>query len=133
MMITVIIHEKYKQHCKLSEKSILLKNLKLSSCSSHICTRTKLLLEEFSTAFTLADTIIILPIYASREEDDGSVSSEDLVEKTDNAIYMQTFEEVKKYLDKNAHTGSVVLTLGAGDVYRLYDIFKTEEDVLRNR
>lgn len=96
----------------------------------HLYSRTKLLLEEFSTAFTLADTIIILPIYASREEDDGSVSSEDLVEKTDNAIYMQTFEEVKKYLDKNAHTGSVVLTLGAGDVYRLYDIFKTEEDVL---
>ncbi len=94
----------------------------------HLYSRTKLLLHEFSQSFSLADVICILPIYASREEDDGTISSEDLVEKTQNAIYMETFEEVKKYLDKNAHSGSVVLTIGAGDVYRLYDTFKTNTD-----
>jgi UDP-N-acetylmuramate-alanine ligase len=41
---------------------------------------------------------------------------------------METFDEVKKYLDENAHSGSVVLTLGAGDVYSLYDIFKIDTD-----
>jgi UDP-N-acetylmuramate--alanine ligase len=94
----------------------------------HLYSRTKLLLDEFSQAFTLADIICVLPIYASREEDDGTISSEDLVEKTQNGIFMETFEEVKKYLDKNAHSGSVVLTIGAGDVYRLYDTFKTDTD-----
>ncbi len=97
----------------------------------HLYSRTKLLLDEFSNAFSLADKILVLPIYASREEDDGTISSEDLVEKTHNAVYMQTFEEVKKYLDKEAHTGSVILTLGAGDVYRLYDIYKTEEEITK--
>ncbi len=92
----------------------------------HLYSRTKLLLDDFSESFSLADTICILPIYASREEDDGTISSHDLVEKTHNAIAMETFEEVKKYLDKNAHSGSVVLTIGAGDVYRLYDTYKTE-------
>jgi UDP-N-acetylmuramate--alanine ligase len=92
----------------------------------HLYSRTKLLLDEFSESFTLADSICILPIYASREEDNGTISSHDLVEKTHNAIFMETFGEVKKYLDKNAHSGSVVLTLGAGDVYTLYDIFKTD-------
>ncbi|MBP6948777.1 MAG: UDP-N-acetylmuramate--L-alanine ligase [Candidatus Pacebacteria bacterium] len=93
----------------------------------HLFSRTKLLLKEFSEAFSLADTICILPIYKAREVDDGTISSHDLVEITDNAIYMETFEEVKKYLDKNAHSGSVVLTIGAGDVYLLSDIFITEE------
>jgi UDP-N-acetylmuramate--alanine ligase len=90
----------------------------------HLYSRTKLLLDEFAEAFTLADTICVLPIYASREEDDGSISSHDLVEKMMGAIYMETFEEVKKYLEKKAHSGSVVLTIGAGDVYRLYDLFE---------
>jgi UDP-N-acetylmuramate--alanine ligase len=93
----------------------------------HLFSRTKLFLEEFSQAFSLADKICVLPIYASREKDDETISSHDLVEITDNAIYMENFEEVKKYLDKNAHSGSVVLTIGAGDVYLLSDMFITEE------
>lgn len=93
----------------------------------HLYSRTKLLLDDFSQAFTLADTVCILPIYAAREVDDGTISSHDLVEKTHNAIYMETFDEVKKYLDKKAHSGSVVLTLGAGDVYLLCDSFITEK------
>lgn len=93
----------------------------------HLYSRTKLLLDDFAGAFTLADKICVLPIYASREVDDETISSHDLVEKMDNAIYMETFEEVKKYLDKNAHSGSVVLTIGAGDVYRLYELFESEK------
>lgn len=89
----------------------------------HLYSRTKLLLDDFANAFTLADKICILPIYASREKDDGSISSEDLVEKTNNSIYMESFEEVKKYIDKNCHSGSVVLTIGAGDVYRIHELF----------
>jgi UDP-N-acetylmuramate--alanine ligase len=93
----------------------------------HLFSRTKLLLQEFSESFTLADKICVLPIYASREKDDETISSHDLVEITPNAIAMESFEEVKKYLDKNAHSGSVVLTIGAGDVYLLSDTFITEE------
>ncbi|MCF7843751.1 UDP-N-acetylmuramate--L-alanine ligase [Candidatus Gracilibacteria bacterium] len=89
----------------------------------HLFSRTKLLLDDFSKAFTLADKICVLPIYAAREKDDGSISSHDLVEKTDNAIYMESFDEVKKYIDKNCHSGSVVLTIGAGDVYLIHNLF----------
>lgn len=90
----------------------------------HLYSRTKLLLDEFATSFTLADTIYILPIYASREKKDESVSSLDLVEKTLNAIYVETLDEVKKEIDKKYHSGSVVLTLGAGDVYKLHELLK---------
>lgn len=93
----------------------------------HLYSRTKLLLDDFTKAFTMADKICVLPIYASREQDDGSVSSHDLVEKMDNAMYMEDLEEVKKYIDKNAHSGSVVVTIGAGDVYRLHELFEREK------
>lgn len=89
----------------------------------HLYSRTKLFLDDFSKSFIQADKICILPIYASREKDDGSISSEDLVEKTYNAIYMESFDEVKKYIDKNCHSGSVVLTIGAGDVYLIHNLF----------
>ncbi len=93
----------------------------------HLFSRTKLLLKEFSESFTLADTVCILPIYRAREVDDGTISSHDLVEITQGAICMENFEEVKQYLDKHAHSGSVVLTIGAGDVYLLSDMFITED------
>lgn len=87
----------------------------------HLYSRTKLLLDDFANAFDLADKILILPIYAAREKEDESISSLDLVEKTHNAIYMENLEEVKKYIDKNCHSGSVVVTIGAGDVYKLHN------------
>lgn len=90
----------------------------------HLFSRTKLLLDDFAKAFDLADKICVLPIYASREKDDGSISSHDLVEKMDNSIFMESFDEVKKYIDNNCHSGSVVLTIGAGDVYLVHDLFK---------
>jgi UDP-N-acetylmuramate--alanine ligase len=85
----------------------------------HLYSRTKLLLDDFATSFTLADTICILPIYAAREKDDGSVSSYDLVEKIDRAIFMESFMEVTKYLNKVTKKGDIILTLGAGDVFTL--------------
>ena len=87
----------------------------------HLYSRTKLLLDDFAGAFTLADTICILPIYASREAYDESISSLDLVEKTYNAINMESFEEVVKFVEKKTHNGDIIITIGAGDVYTLID------------
>lgn len=90
----------------------------------HLYSRTKLLRYDFSQAFTLADKILVLPIYAAREPFDDSISSVDLVEDMYNGMYVETLEEAKKYIDKNYHSGSVIVTMGAGDVYHLHDILK---------
>lgn len=90
----------------------------------HLYSRTKLLMDDFAKAFTLADKVYILPIYASREVSDGTISSLDLVEKTENAVYIETLEEMKKEIDNKYHSGTVVLTIGAGDLYKLHDLLK---------
>jgi UDP-N-acetylmuramate--alanine ligase len=87
----------------------------------HLFSRTKEHLEEFSQSFGDADTALIMPIYKAREVDDGTISSHDLVEKTDGAIYMETFEEIKKYVLSRPHYNTVLITIGAGDVSTFHD------------
>lgn len=94
----------------------------------HTYTRTKELLDDFSTAFFDADICIITDIYAAREIDDGSVSSKDLVKllkqnKVD-AMNISSFEDIVKHLKEILKPGDIVLTIGAGDITKLSDIIE---------
>lgn len=89
----------------------------------HTYSRTKLLLEEFSNAFYSADKVIITDIYAAREDNPGDISSEKLVEKlyqnNVDAIYIKEFDDIAKYLKENIKEGDLVITAGAGTVYKI--------------
>lgn len=90
----------------------------------HLFSRTKEHLEEFAESFVDANKVCILPIYAAREVDDGSISSEDLVEKTYGAMYVESFEEIEKYLTSRVRHNTVLITIGAGDVNRFHDMLQ---------
>jgi UDP-N-acetylmuramate--alanine ligase len=85
----------------------------------HLYSRTKLLLNDFATAFDLADEVIITDIYGSREKDDHTIHAKDLVKKVANATYISNFDEIKKYLELNAHKDDIILLQGAGDIYKI--------------
>jgi UDP-N-acetylmuramate--alanine ligase len=89
----------------------------------HLYSRTRLLLDDFADALSGFDTVIIAPIYAAREKDDGTISGNDLAkkiqEKNKNVTYIETFEAIEKELMQNAKDGDVVITIGAGDVYKI--------------
>ncbi|EOD00338.1 UDP-N-acetylmuramate--alanine ligase [Caldisalinibacter kiritimatiensis] len=97
----------------------------------HTYTRTKALLNEFSHAFNDADKVIVTDIYAAREKDTGIIHSKDLVNKIKSqdvdVVYMKDFEDIAKYIFKNADDGDIVITMGAGD------IFKVGEMLLNNQ
>jgi UDP-N-acetylmuramate--alanine ligase len=90
----------------------------------HLYSRTRDLLEEFATSFQDADEVAIVPIYAAREVDDGTVSSELLAEKIRThgvkATAVGSFDEAKKFLSE-AKEGDVIMTMGAGDIYKVAD------------
>ncbi|AFS79384.1 UDP-N-acetylmuramate--L-alanine ligase MurC [Gottschalkia acidurici 9a] len=92
----------------------------------HTYTRTKSLLNEFSDAFFDADKVIIANIYAAREKDNGEIHSKDLVkmlkEKNVDAYHFDTFDEIVEFISKNVSEGDLVLTMGAGDVYKIGEI-----------
>lgn len=95
----------------------------------HTFTRTKALLQEFAQSFDDADKAIILDIYGSARETQGGVSSRDLVVlinkyNHNNAEYISTIDEVIEYLKDKIGDKDVVISMGAGDVWRVTDKLK---------
>ena len=92
----------------------------------HTYTRTKFLLNEFSKAFTDADKVIVADIYSAREIDKGEIHSSILAERIkqngQDAIYLPGFDEIVEYLKKNAAPGDLIITMGAGDIYRVGNV-----------
>lgn len=89
----------------------------------HTYTRTKAFLEEFASALSLADEIILADIYAAREKDTLGISSETLQEKIrslgHSCHYFPTFEVIENYLLKNCTKDDLLITMGAGDVVKV--------------
>lgn len=90
----------------------------------HRYTRTKALFEEFVTSFNDADVLIVTEIYAASEEKIEDVSGERLAERIHTSghkhvIYAPTKEDVVRVIEEMAQPGDVVVTLGAGDIYKV--------------
>jgi UDP-N-acetylmuramate--alanine ligase len=89
----------------------------------HLYSRTRDLLDEFATAFSDADKVFIAPIYAAREVDDGSISSEILAERirgTGTRAVALDFSATEKALEE-AGPDDTIMTMGAGDIYKVAD------------
>lgn len=87
----------------------------------HTYSRTHDLLDGFEKAFSQADTVIFADIYAAREVDTLGVSSKTLADDI-GQLYFPSFEEIADYLLENAKAGDLVITMGAGDVYKIGNI-----------
>ncbi|MCM8771496.1 MAG: UDP-N-acetylmuramate--L-alanine ligase [Candidatus Omnitrophica bacterium] len=88
----------------------------------HQYSRTRFLLREFASSFSLADKIIVPDIYFVRDSliEKKLVNSEILVEKIrkngKEGIYLPTFKEIVEYLCEIKKKGDIILTIGAGPV-----------------
>jgi UDP-N-acetylmuramate--alanine ligase len=80
--------------------------------------RTYLLLDEFAEALSLADIVVMTEIMGSREKNTYGIYTADLAAKIPGSIWFNTFEEVVAHVQKIAHEGDLVLTLGCGDIYK---------------
>lgn len=86
----------------------------------HTYSRTKAHLKDFAKALSVSDHVLLADIYAAREVDDGSVSSKDLEKELKNlgcdAVYLGSFEEIKKYFKNNSKHNDMLITMGAGNI-----------------
>ena len=87
---------------------------------SHTYTRTKALMKEFAKALTLADHIVLAPIYPARETDDLGISAHTLAAEIEAlghpCVCLDTFSEIENYLLKNCQKDDLVITMGAGNI-----------------
>lgn len=89
----------------------------------HLYSRTKLLFKEFAKSFNDADELVLVPIYAARETNDKTVSSAELAREVKkngiDAKAVDSFEEAVQLLKGRSGKGYMILTMGAGDVYKI--------------
>ena len=91
----------------------------------HTYTRTMALFEQFADAFADADVVVLAEIYAAREKNIYKLSSRSLMNEIkrrhpDKDVYfMPEFESMAEFAVHNAQEGDIILTMGAGDIYRV--------------
>jgi UDP-N-acetylmuramate--alanine ligase len=87
----------------------------------HRYSRTMDLMDEFSSAFRDADTVIVLPIYAASEEPIPGVTAERLAERVKGPAvqFAPDFPTAVAAVTAQAREGDLILTLGAGSVSQL--------------
>ncbi|WP_459129167.1 UDP-N-acetylmuramate--L-alanine ligase [Guggenheimella bovis] len=89
----------------------------------HTYTRTKLLFEDFASAFVDAHEVDLIDIYAAREEDIYGINSKMLAEHisdvSHNATYRGSIEDELEFIKNRLHDGDVFVAMGAGNVNRI--------------
>ncbi len=87
----------------------------------HTYSRTRALLDDFAQALSLADRVILTPIYAARESDDLGVSSDNIAERIVDVQVssVDSLDLAAATAISDANPGDVVLVIGAGDVWKV--------------
>jgi len=84
----------------------------------HTYTRTAALFDDFVDALQQVDIAVLSEIYAARESNTVGISSWDLVQKVPNSVYCHSLPSVTDCLRRLAQPGDLLLTVGAGDIYK---------------
>ncbi|MBQ7172978.1 MAG: UDP-N-acetylmuramate--L-alanine ligase [Clostridia bacterium] len=91
----------------------------------HTYSRTAGLFNEFAAAFDNADRVLFAPIYAAREQNTFGVSSASLAERIGKkASAYPGFSTLAKVIEQEAQEEDLVLVMGAGDLYKIFDLLK---------
>ena len=91
----------------------------------HTYTRTKVFFNEFVDALSLADHVLIAPVYAARETETLGVDIEEMAKEISvrgcDADAFTSFSKIEDYCLENCVSGDLVITMGAGDIFKVGD------------
>jgi len=89
----------------------------------HTYTRTKAFLTDFASSLSLADHVVLAPIYAARETNTLGISSQNLADELvklgTDVVYLPDFESIEKFLQKKCIQDDLLITMGAGNVVNI--------------
>ena len=92
----------------------------------HTYTRTNALFDDFVRELKRVDSLILAEIYAARESNTIGISSADLAREIPGSVFCETLPEVTAFLRENIREGDVVITMGAGDIFRAGEALLSE-------
>jgi UDP-N-acetylmuramate--alanine ligase len=87
----------------------------------HLYSRTRIFAAAFGTALGLADEVVVLDVYAAREDPEPGVTGKLVADAVPGgtAHFVAEFADVPKLVAALAAPGDLVLTMGAGDITRM--------------
>ena len=92
----------------------------------HTYSRTHALFNDFVRELKKPDVVVLAEIYAARERNTVGISSADLAEHIPGSVFCETLPEVTQFLRENIREGDIVLTVGAGDIFRAGEALLSE-------
>jgi UDP-N-acetylmuramate--alanine ligase len=93
----------------------------------HQYSRTRFLLNDFAQSFTMADITIVPHIYFVRDSQQAKnqINAQVLVDRIkkqrSEALFIDDFGDICQYLKENAKPGDLIVTMGAGDIWKVAD------------
>lgn len=98
----------------------------------HLYSRTRLFAKEFAEALAASDEVVVLDIYAAREDPEPGVTGAliaDAFAEQNRMHYVPNWDDVPAAAARLARPGDFIVTMGCGDVYRqVPGILKALED-----
>ena len=110
-------HHPQELHALIDAVLPLRKNRVIIAFQPHTYTRTKALFSDFVSEVSRCDKVFLAEIYAAREQNTIGISSADLQKELPGSVFCPTFPELAAALEREAQTGDIILTVGAGDIY----------------
>ena len=88
----------------------------------HLYSRTRLMAKEFAEALSASDEVVVLDIYAAREDPEPGVTGalvSDAFKNQAQVYYVPKWEDVAAVSAGLAGEGDFIMTMGCGDIYRM--------------
>ena len=95
----------------------------------HLYSRTQLLYKEFAKSLSRADLVVLTDIYAAREKNENNISVKMIFDEVvkikgiANVIYSKELKGVPEMVKPHLNGKNIVVTLGAGDVWKVSEMF----------
>lgn len=125
----IAIYDDYAHHPTEIKASLLAareiaKGKVIVAFQPHTYSRTKALAPDFAKSLEIADVVILAPIFAAREVNTFGVSSKDISDKIENAMYLESFDEIVDTIQKIAKDGDIVISMGAGNICEICNLLE---------
>lgn len=93
----------------------------------HQYSRTRFLLDDFAESFSLADITLVPEIYFVRDSEqaknqiNAAVLVDRMIEQGSESLFINDFGGICEYLKENVKPGDLIVTMGAGDIWKVAD------------
>ena len=92
----------------------------------HTYTRTKALFHDFVRELSRPDMVFVSEIYAAREKNTVGIEATHLTDQIPGGVHHKTLGEMAQALRAVAQAGDIILTVGAGDIFKVGELLVKE-------